>query len=41
MSQYFPEPYEHSGGNVKVELDLSNYAKTAELILLHLYQRQI
>ena len=25
MSQYFP-PYNHSSGNIKVELDLSNYA---------------
>ena len=26
MSQYFPELYGRSGGNVKVELDLSKYA---------------
>ena len=26
MSQYFPKPYSHFIGNVKVELDLSNYA---------------
>ena len=25
MSQYFPEPYNRFGGNVKVELDLSDY----------------
>ena len=25
MSQYFPNPYERSRGNVKVELDLSIY----------------
>ena len=25
MSQYFP-PYNNSGNNIKVELDLSNYA---------------
>ena len=31
MSQYFPELYEHSGGNVKVELDLFNYATKATL----------
>ena len=31
MSQYFPEPYEHSGGNVKVELYLSNYATKTDL----------
>ena len=27
MRQYFPQPYQYSGGNVKVELDVSNYAK--------------
>ena len=26
MSKYFLKPYERSGGNIKVELDLSNYA---------------
>ena len=26
MSQYFPPPYNNSSGNIKVELDLSNYA---------------
>ena len=31
MSQYFHEPYERSGENVNVELDLSNYAKKADL----------
>ena len=31
MSQYFPEPYEPSGGNVKVELDLYNYATKADM----------
>ena len=30
MSQYFPEP-KYSGGRVKVELDLFNYAKKADL----------
>ena len=25
ISQYFPEPYERFGGNVKVDLDMSNY----------------
>ena len=29
VSQYFPKPYEHSGGNVKVELDLCNYSTKA------------
>ena len=27
MSQYFP-PYNNSSGNIKVELDLSNYLTT-------------
>ena len=31
MSQYFPEPYEHSCENIKAELDLSNYAIKANL----------
>ena len=31
MSQYFPKPYRHFDGNVKVELDLSCYATKAEL----------
>ena len=26
MSQYFPKTYKRSGGNIKVKLDLSNYA---------------
>ena len=30
MSGYFPEP-KFSGGNVKIELDLSNYATKADL----------
>ena len=29
MGQYFPEPYEHSCGNVKVELNLYSYAMQA------------
>lgn len=31
MSQYFLEPYEGSGGNRKVELNLFNYATKADL----------
>ena len=31
MRQYFPEPYQLSGGNVKVELDLYNYATKADV----------
>ena len=30
MSEYFPEP-QSSGGRVRVELDLSNYARKADL----------
>ena len=30
MSQYFP-PYRSSGGNIKVELDLSSYATKTDL----------
>ena len=29
MSQYFPKPYESSGGDIKV--DLSNYATKADI----------
>ena len=25
MSQYFPKPYERSGGNIKIELDLMKH----------------
>ena len=31
MSQYFSEPSDRFGGNIKVELDLSNYATKADL----------
>ena len=31
VSQCFCKPYEHYSGNVKVELDLSNYATKADL----------
>ena len=31
MSQYFPALHERCDGNVKVELDLSNYAAKADL----------
>ena len=31
MSQYFPKPYNRFGGNVKAELDLSNYAIKTDL----------
>ena len=32
MSEYFPEPnFSETGGRVKVELDLSNYATKVDL----------
>ena len=31
MSQYFPIPYNHFCGNVKVKLDLSSYATKTKL----------
>ena len=31
MSHNFPKPYERSGGNINVELDLSNYVTKADL----------
>ena len=31
MVQYFPQQCEHSGVNVKFELELSNYATKADL----------
>ena len=32
MSQYFPNPYEPFGGDINVKVDLSNYAKKADII---------
>ena len=31
MSQYFPKPYEPSGGDIKVKVDLSNYATKTDI----------
>ena len=31
MSQYFPEPYKHIGGDINVKVDLSNYATRTDL----------
>ena len=31
MSQYFSKPYEHFSGNIKFELDLSNYVTNSDL----------
>ena len=31
MSQYFPKPYEHFSGDIKVKVDLSNYATKTDL----------
>ena len=31
MSQYFPKPYEPFGGDINVEVDLSNYGTKTDL----------
>ena len=31
MTQYFPKPYEPFGGDINVKVDLSNYAKKADI----------
>ena len=31
MSQYFPKPFRSIGGNIKVKVDLSNYATKTDL----------
>ena len=31
MSQYFPKPHEPFGGDINVNVDLSNYARKADL----------
>ena len=31
MSQYFPKSYEPFGGDIKVKVDLSNYATKADI----------
>ena len=31
MCQYFPKSYQHSGRNIKIELNLSNNATKADL----------
>ena len=31
MSQYFPQLFRSFGGNISVEVDLSNYAKKADI----------
>ena len=42
MSRYFPELHEHSGENVKVELDLLNYPTKADLkVATSIDQKQI
>ena len=35
MSQYFPKPFRSFGGNINVEVDLSNYATKADLKMQH------
>ena len=31
MSQYFPKPFKHFGGNINVKLNFSNYATKTDL----------
>ena len=31
MSQYFPKPFRHFGGNINVKIDLSNYPTKTDL----------
>ena len=31
MSQYFPKPYRLFGGDIKVKVDLSNYARKTDI----------
>ena len=31
ISQYFPKPYEPSGGDINVKIDLCNYATKADI----------
>ena len=31
MSQYFPQPYEPFGGDINVKVNISNYAKKADI----------
>ena len=31
MSQYFPKPYNHFGGDINVKFDLSNYTTKTDL----------
>ena len=31
MSQYFPKPFRSFGGDIKVKVDLSNYATKTDL----------
>ena len=44
MSQYFPKPYESFGGDIKVKIDLCNYATKTDLKmeqeLIHLNYQQ-
>ena len=31
MSQYFPKPFKHFGGNIHVEVDLFNYSAKLDI----------
>ena len=41
MRQYFPKPYEPFGGDINVEVDLSNYATKADIKIFHMLILQI
>ena len=38
MSQYFPKLFRNFGGNIKIKVDLSNYATKTDIYHIHLYQ---
>ena len=37
MRGYFPEPFQYSGGNVKLKLDLSNYVTKNDFKGVYIY----
>ena len=41
MSQYFPKPYKAFIGDVKVKVDLSNYATKQILKIFHMLIHQV
>ena len=41
MSQYFPEPFEQFGGDININVDLSNFATKQTLKIFHMLILQI